>query len=1007
MQGLHLLLQLICLFSFHLPSNSFNINETDKFALLSFKSLMSNGSFEALSSWNGSLHYCQWQGVRCGNRHPNRVTALSLGSFNLSGHISPSLGNLTFLKSLNLSDNQLTGNIPAELCHLSRLQNLNLSLNNLVGNIPSTIGNCSNLKFLSLRNNNLQGTIPPQIGFLKLLQILSLRTNNFTESIPSSLGNLTLLSTLDLTENKLDGFIPPSLGQLKALKYLYLIQNYLSGKIPHTIYNLSAMVDLRLSRNQLDGNLPSNFCDAFKSLQRLQLNENQLNGQIPISISNCSALTVMQLTSNNFRGTIPDNIGFLQNLYCLHLGLNQIKATGNDWRFLDSLANCTFLQRLDLGENQLQGMLPRSITNLSTSLIYLALHRNPILGNIPAEIGKLTNLQYLLLGLTFIDGIIPKEIGNLKNLGLLYLEGNMLSGEIPSTLGNLTQMNSLYLENNAFTGSIPEELNNMQVLTTLNLSNNKLIGLIPKELFNLYSLSISLDLSNNYLNGSLPPEIGHLNNVAKIDLSNNKLSGQIPSTIDKCQLLQVLHLEGNQLNGPIPFSLSNMKGLQDLDLSNNSLSGPIPEFVGKMKFQHLNISFNNFEGELPKEGVFKNSSAVDIRGNSKLCGGVPEMHLPKCVLDSQKEKHYSKIIIVLTCCIGGIICLCITMFLISHFCWKTGSQNNPLPFVAKNYEYQKVSYHDILKATDHFSSENLIGRGTFGAVYKAPMNFENVTTVAVKVLNLNQHGASRSFFSECEVLRKVRHRNLIKVLSSCSTTDHHGNEFKALIFEFMPNGSLETWLHPDMCKVRPFRSLSLIQMLNIAIDVATALDYLHNHGPTPIVHSDLKPSNVLLDEDMTAHVGDFGLARFLVQPDSMSSLSTGSTAGLRGSIGYIPPEYGMGGQASVEGDSYSYGILVLEMFTGVSPTDERFRDGLSLHMHVEMAFSDRVTEIIDQKLFAVNDGEYNANVTENVHDCLVSVIRCGLLCSKLSPKERIGIGLVVKELNWARVKLLS
>ncbi|XP_078151042.1 receptor kinase-like protein Xa21 isoform X2 [Carex rostrata] len=864
---------------------------------------------------------------------------------------------------------------------------------------------CKNLRTMQLRNNLLVGGIPPQFGFLELLEVLDLSTNNLTKSIPSTLGNLTHLVSLHLDGNNLDGFIPPSLGQLKALEHLVLASNYLSGKIPHSIYNLSAMVVLSFGGNQLDGNLPSNICDAFQNLQYLLMHRNQFNGEIPISISNCSAMIMIDLSSNNFIGTIPDSIGTLQNLSTLSLSTNQIKATGDDWRFFDSLINCTFLRVLNLGDNQLQGKLPSSIANLSTSLYYLGLYLNPISGNIPAEVGKLTNLITLELGLTLLEGTIPKEIGNIWNLESLGLSGNMLSGEIPSTLGNLTHMNGLHLENNAFTGSIPEELSNMQVLNTLNLSNNKLIGSIPKKLFNLHSLSISLDLSNNYLNGSLPVEIGHLNNVAEIHLSNNKLTGQIPSTIDGCQILQILYLDGNQLNGSIPFSLSNMIGLQNLDISNNALSGPVPEFIGQMKLQYLNISFNNFEGELPKDGVFRNSSAVDIRGNSKLCGGIPEMNLPKCVLDNRRKKHYSKIIIVITCCIGGIICLCISMFLIARFCWKKGYQNNPLPFVAKNSEYQKVSYNDILRATDHFSSENLIGRGTFGTVYKAPMKFENVTNVAVKVLNLKQHGASRSFLSECEVLRKVRHRNLIKVLSSCSSIDHHGNDFKALIFEFMLNGSLETWLHPDACTNRPFRSLSLIQRLNIAIDVATALDYLHNHGPAPIVHCDLKPSNVLLDEDMTAHVGDFGLARFLVQPDSTSSLLTGSTTGLRGSIGYIPPEYGMGGQASVEGDAYSYGILVLEMFTGVSPTDERFRDGLSLHMYVEMAFSDHVTEIIDHKLFPVNDGGDKSN-SQDIHDCLVSVIRCGLLCSKLSPKERNGIKEVVKELNWARVKLL-
>jgi serine/threonine protein kinase len=162
-----------------------------------------------------------------------------------------------------------------------------------------------------------------------------------------------------------------------------------------------------------------------------------------------------------------------------------------------------------------------------------------------------------------------------------------------------------------------------------------------------------------------------------------------------------------------------------------------------------------------------------------------------------------------------------------------------------------------------------------------------VTTVAVKVLNLERHGASRSFISECEALRNARHRNLIKVLSSCSSIDHEGNDFKALVFEFMPNGSLAEWLHPSTDQ--PLRYLSLIQRLDIAIDVASALEYLHYYGSTPIVHCDLKPSNVLLDDDMTAHVGDFGLARFLVQPDTIISQSMTSASAIKGSIGYIPP----------------------------------------------------------------------------------------------------------------------
>ena len=198
-----------------------------------------------------------------------------------------------------------------------------------------------------------------------------------------------------------------------------------------------------------------------------------------------------------------------------------------------------------------------------------------------------------------------------------------------------------------------------------------------------------------------------------------------------------------------------------------------------------------------------------------------------------------------------------------------------------------VSYADLLKATDGFSSSNLIGSGSYGSVYKGTLHQNNIgeTAVAVKVLNLLQEGAVRSFMAECEALRNIRHRNLIKILTCCSSIDFRGNDFKALVFEYMANGSLQNWLSRDNegDNMISGRNLKLIERLNIAIDVASALDYLHYHCPSPIVHRDLKPSNVLLDADMVAHVGDFGLARFV------SATAQSSTVGMKGSIGYIAP----------------------------------------------------------------------------------------------------------------------
>ena len=126
----------------------------------------------------------------------------------------------------------------------------------------------------------------------------------------------------------------------------------------------------------------------------------------------------------------------------------------------------------------------------------------------------------------------------------------------------------------------------------------------------------------------------------------------------------------------------------------------------------------------------------------------------------------------------------------------------------------------------------------------------------------------------------------MKIITSCSSIDSKGDDFKAIVFDFMPNGSLEDWLHPGPSNQLEQRRLN--QTVSIILDVACALDYLHWHGVAPIVHCDLKPSNVLLDTDMVAHVGDFGLARILADGSSSFQPST-SSMGFRGTIGYAPP----------------------------------------------------------------------------------------------------------------------
>ncbi|GAV76585.1 Pkinase_Tyr domain-containing protein [Cephalotus follicularis] len=282
--------------------------------------------------------------------------------------------------------------------------------------------------------------------------------------------------------------------------------------------------------------------------------------------------------------------------------------------------------------------------------------------------------------------------------------------------------------------------------------------------------------------------------------------------------------------------------------------------------------------------------------------------------------------------------------------------------------------------------------------------------------------------AECEALKSLRHRNLVKVLTTCSSVDYHGNDFKALVYEYMVNGSLEDWLHPtvginevdeaprnlDFLQTLT-RNLDFLQRLTIAIDIAHALEYLHNHCETPVVQCDLKASNVLLDDEMTAHVGDFGLAKFLSQHGEDAVTHESSSIGVRGTTGYAPLEYGMGSEVSVYGDVYSYGILLLEIFTGKRPTDDMFREGLNLHNFAKATLPERGVEITNPALLGeIEEGETSTNITRNqsrsshiIHECLNLIIEIGVAWSQDFPGERMSISNVVPKLHFLREKLLK
>ncbi|KAH6787118.1 hypothetical protein C2S52_006670 [Perilla frutescens var. hirtella] len=987
-------------------------NATDLTALLDLKNHITEDPLGIMASWNdSSSHFCNWTGITC-DPSRTRVRILDLKAMKLVGSLPPSIGNLSFLEGINLINNSFRGQLPQEIGLLSNLKHLNLTNNMLSGSIPSNLSNCTQLTFLFLDKNQLSGQLPSQLGSLSKLEMLNLASNNLTGTFPVWFANFSSrFRSFSLAANTFHGSIPPEIGRLSSIRSFGISENQFSGELPSSIYNLSSMTQFSVTDNRLHGKIPPDVGFKYPNLVFFSWGMNNFTGEIPVSLANASRLGLIDFGVNRLTGTAPSVLGSLPFLYWINFDYNFLgKHQTGDMNFLSSLTNCTNLQLLSVISNSFGGELPSTVANLSTKLRILRLGKNEIRGNLPVGMGKLESLKLLHLGESYFTGGIPgDDIGKLTRLNGLYLAGNELTGMIPYSLGNLTSLVYLYLNRNRLQGNIPPHLGNCTSLLHLNISSNNLTGTIPKQLMNLSSLSTVLSLAQNSLSGPLPVEVSRLANLKELDVSGNKLSGAIPSTLASCLSLEILLMGGNQFTGTIPESLEALRGLEEIDFSHNNLSGKVPDFLRKLPIlRKLDLSYNNLEGEVPNQGVYSNSTAVSLLGNKQLCGGAPSFHLPACSIPTRKSKKNLKLIrwlIPLTVSVAvSIVLIC---FLSLCYILRKPKKQQISAF-SPNDSHLVISYRELHRATNGFSTDNLIGSGSFGSVYKGTLE-ENAagssSSVAVKVLKLEQKGAIKSFLAECEILRSIRHRNLLKIITVCSGFDPQGQEFKSLVTEFMANGSLDRWLH------HPNRSFNIMERLNIAIDIASAVDYLHNHSHTPIIHCDLKPSNILLDEDLMAHVGDFGLAKFLLNAASRPLQNHSISIELRGSIGYIPPEYGTSTQISTLGDVYSYGILMLELFTGKRPTDNMFNNGLSIHKYVAMALPEHVMEMLHLAEEDEREIHEGREITEAQQldsreiQCLVSVLKIGVSCSMPSAEDRMPISTVLNQLHAIRDRI--
>ncbi|CAL2237833.1 unnamed protein product [Prunus armeniaca] len=945
------------------------------------------GSFPKLQ--NFSLYGNQFSGsIPTTIFNLSTLQLLDLGANKLSGAIPREIGNLTMLKAIRLDSNKFN-EIPEEISFLHQLEKLYVQFNSLKGPIPVAIFNMSSLTTLTLFRNSLSGGLPDNIWQCTKLLTLSLGENNFSGSIPKNIGNSTMMKEIFLNYNTLTGTIPDKIGDLPNLEILSLVGNNLNGPIPSSIFNISTIREMSLSFNQLSGSLPANIGLGLPNLQHLYIAANDLSGVIP-NLSNASMLTRIDLGHNSFTGFLPSTLCALTNLQSLRLPNNNltIDTSTPEANTLSCLANLGNLTRISMAANPFNARLDDSFWNCSTSpLQYIYLYNCNMRGNIPIGIGNLSSLINLDLGYNQLSGSIPTSLGRLGNLQALFLNDNKLRGSyIPYQLCQLDNLAYLYLGSNKLSGTIPSCLGNLTTsLRNLSLESNSLSSTIPSTFWRLAYI-LHVNLSSNSLIGPLSQDIGNLKVVLEVDLSNNHLSSIIPSTIGGLQNLAYLSLANNNLEGPIPSAFDDLLSLEQLDLSRNNLSGVIPKSLEALSLlKYMDLSFNRLQGEIPTGGPFQHFSAQSFVSNKALCGAF-RLQVPPCKNDTLEPNwRKAKYIIPL------IISVILFVAFISIFVLRrkrnveVAREATSLPQLL----WRRVSHLELLRGTNGFNENNLLGKGGFGSVYKGTLS--DGIDVAVKVFSLQLEGAFKSFDRECEMLSNIRHRNLIKIISCCSEVD-----FKALVLKYMPNGSLEKWLYSQ-------NSWNILHRLNVMIDAASALEYLHHGYSVPIVHCDMKPSNILLDDDMVAHVADFGISKLLGGRDSITKTMTLAT------IGYMAPEYGLEGMVSTRGDVYSFGIVVMETFTRRKPTDEMFDGEMNIKQWIANSLvlpDGKIDEVVDANLLGIGTEQEDDDHVRK-RDCILAIMRLALTCCAELPEERISMKEVVATLNKIKTKFLK
>ncbi|CAD6206702.1 unnamed protein product [Miscanthus lutarioriparius] len=1047
--ALLLLLLLPAVVSISYSSGLLRGQDQDRSALLQIKNAFP--AVELLQQWSpdsGGPNHCSWPGVTCDSS--SRVVALEVPSPSrrsgpgreLAGELPAAVGLLAELKEVSFPFHGLRGEIPGEIWRLEKLEVVNLPGNSLRGALPAAFP--PRLRVLSLASNLLHGEIPSSLSTCKDLERLDLSGNRFTGSVPGALGGLTKLKWLDLSGNLLAGGIPSGLGNCRQLRSLRLFSNSLHGSIPAGIGRLRKLRVLDVSRNRLSGLVPpelGNCSDLSVLILSSQSNSvkslefNLFKGGIPESVTALPRLRVLWVPRAGLEGTLPSNWGRCSSLEMVNLGGNLLSGA-----IPRELGQCSNLKFLNLSSNRLSGLLDKDLC--PHCMIVFDVSGNELSGSIPACLNKVCAFQLMLdeMSSSYSSLLMSKTLQELPsgfcnsgecsvvyhNFAKNNLEGHLTSLPFSADrFGNKTTY-VFVVDHNKFTGSLDsillEQCSNLKGLV-VSFRDNKISGQLTAEFSRKCSAIRALDLAGNQISGMMPDNVGLLGALVKMDMSRNFLECQIPASFEDFKSLKFLSLAGNNLSGRIPSCLGQLRSLRVLDLSsnslagqipnnlltlrditvlllnNNKLSGNIPDLASSRSLSIFNVSFNDLSGPLPSK--IHSLTCDSIRGNPSLqpCGlSTLSSPLVNARALSEADNNpppdnttpdsngsgggFSKIEIASITSASAIVAVLLALVILYIYTRKCASRPSRRSLRRREVTVfvdigAPLTYETVLRASGSFNASNCIGSGGFGATYKAEVAPGKL--VAIKRLAIGRFQGIQQFQAEVKTLGSCRHPNLVTLIGY-----HLSDSEMFLIYNFLPGGNLERFIQE-----RSKRPIDWRMLHKIALDVARALAYLHDNCVPRILHRDVKPSNILLDNDHTAYLSDFGLARLL------GNSETHATTGVAGTFGYVAPEYAMTCRVSDKADVYSYGVVLLELISdkkALDPSFSPYGNGFNIVAWACMLLQKgRAREFFIEGLWDVAP-----------HDDLVEILHLGIKCTVDSLSSRPTMKQVVRRLKELR-----